>query len=150
MEPWFWENLCRALDKEEYIPYKLAPEHILLKPEGGKWGEIAAFLKQTFLAKTRDEWFELLTKHDVPVGKVYTLDEVAGDPQVQHRKMVIEIDDPEVGKVKQAGMAVKLSETPCQVRRLAPTFGEHTDEILLELGYTKTQIGQLRQAQAIG
>jgi alpha-methylacyl-CoA racemase len=150
MEPWFWENLCRALDKEEYIPYKLAPEHILLRPEGGKWGEIAAFLKQTFLAKTRDEWFELLTKHDVPVGKVYTLDEVAGDPQVQHRKMVIEIDDPEVGKVKQAGMAVKLSETPCQVRRLAPTFGEHTDEILLELGCTKTQIEQLRRAQAIG
>ena len=80
IEPWFWENLCRALGREEYIPYHISPEHFLHKPKCDKWEEISSYLKQVFLTKTRDEWFELLTKEDVPVGKVYTLDEVFDDP----------------------------------------------------------------------
>ena len=150
IEPWFWENLCRALDKEEYIPYHFLPEHLLRKPEGGKWEEISSYLKQVFLTKTRDEWFEFLTKADVPVGKVYTLDEVFRDPQVLHRQMVVEIDHPTLGKVKQAGIAIKLSETPGKVRNVSPLFGEHTEKILLELGYKQTQISELRQAKVIG
>lgn len=150
VEPWFWENLCRALGKEEYIPYHVSPEHFLHKPEGEKWEEISSSLKQVFLTKTRDEWFEFLTKKDVPVGKVYTLDEVFRDPQVLHRQMVVEIEHPTLGKVKQAGIAIKLSETPGKIRRLSPLFGEHTEEILMGLGYTQTQISELHQAKVIG
>lgn len=150
VEPWFWENLCRALGKEEYIPYHVSPEHFLHKPEGDKWDEIFSYLKQVFLTKTRDEWFEFLTKRDVPAGKVYTFDEVVSDPQVQHREMVLEIEHPTLGKVKQPGIAVKLSETPGKVRTFSPLFGEHTEEILQELGYTGAQIGELRQAKVIG
>lgn len=150
VEPWFWENLCRALGKEEYIPYHVSPEHFLHKPEGEKWEEISSSLKQVFLTKTRDEWFEFLTKKDVPVGKVYTLDEVFRDPQVLHRQMVVEIEHPTLGKIKQAGIAIKLSETPGKIRRLSPLFGEHTEEILMGLGYTQTQISELHQAKVIG
>lgn len=150
VEPWFWENLCRALGKEEYIPYCISPKHFLHKPEGDKWMEISSFLKQVFRTKTRDEWFDFLSQNDVPVGKVYSLDEVFSDPQVLHREMVLEIEHPTVGKVKQPGIAIKLSETPGKVRRLAPLFGEHTEEILQELGYTKLQIGELRQTNVIG
>jgi len=150
VEPWFWENLCRALGKEEYIPYHVSPEHFLHKPEGEKWEEISSSLKQVFLTKTRDEWFEFLTQKDVPVGKVYTLDEVFRDPQVLHRQMVVEIEHPTLGKVKQAGIAIKLSETPGKIRRLSPLFGEHTEEILMGLGYTQTQISELHQAKVIG
>jgi len=150
VEPWFWENLCRALGEEEYIPYHVSPEHFLRKPEGDKWDEIFSYLKQVFLTKTRDEWFEFLTKKDVPTGKVYTFDEVVSDPQVQHRQMVLEIEHPTLGKVKQPGIAVKLSETPGKVRTFSPLFGEHTEEILQELGYTEAQIGELRQAKVIG
>ena len=150
LEPWFWENLCRVLGKEEYIPYQFAPEHFLHKHKGGKWDEIFSDLKQIFLTKTRDEWFELLIKSDVPVGKVYSLDEVFTDPQVIQRQMVVETEHPTVGKVKQAGIAIKLSETPGKIRRLAPILGEHTKEILLELGYEQTQINELQQARIIG
>ena len=150
LEPWFWENLCRALGKEEYIPYHVSPEHFLHKPEGENWQEISSSLKQVFLTKTRDEWFEFLAKKDVPVGKVYTLDEVFHDPQVLHRQMVVEIEHPTLGKVKQAGIAIKLSETPGKIRRLSPLFGEHTEEVLTGLGYTQTQIRELRQAKVIG
>lgn len=150
VEPWFWENLCRALGKEEYIPYCITPEHFLHKPEDNKWEEISSNLRQVFLTKTRDEWFDFLAEKDVPVGKVYALNEVFSDPQVLHRQMVVEIEHPRVGKVKQPGIAIKLSETPGKVRRLAPIFGEHTEEILTELGYDQSQIAELRQASVIG
>ena len=64
--------------------------------------------------------------------------------------MVVEMDAPNVGKVRQTGIAIKLSETPGKIRSLAPFFAEHTDEILLGLGYDKKQIDKLRQAQAVG
>lgn len=150
VEPWFWENLCRALGKEEYIPYCISPEHFFHKPEGEIWEKIFSDLRQIFLTKTRDEWFDFLSQKDVPVGKVYTLDEVFSDPQVLHREMVVELEHPSVGKVRQPGIAVKLSETPGKIRRLAPIFGEHTEEILLELGYDQSQIGELRQSSVIG
>ena len=145
LEPHFWENLCRFLGKEEYIPYHFALEHTFHKPESEKWDEIRSSLKQIFLTKTRDEWFELLIRNDVPAGKVYTPDEVFSDPQVLHRQMVIEVEHPTLGKIKQVGIAPKLSGTPGKVRSLSPLPGEHTDEILQELGYKREEIENLRQ-----
>lgn len=150
VEPWFWENLCRALGKEEYIPYCISPEHFFHKPEGEIWERIFSDLRQIFLTKTRDEWFDFLCQKDVPVGKVYTLDEVFRDPQVLHRQMVVELEHPTIGKLRQPGIAIKLSETPGKIRRLAPIFGEHTEEILLELGYAQSQIAELRESSVIG
>jgi crotonobetainyl-CoA:carnitine CoA-transferase CaiB-like acyl-CoA transferase len=145
LEPHFWENLCRCLGKEEYIPYHFALEHTFHKPEDEKWDEIRASLKQIFLTKTRDEWFELLIRNDVPAGKVYTPDEVFSDPQVLHRQMIIEVEHPTLGKIKQVGIAPKLSGTPGKVRSLSPLPGEHTDGVLQELGYKRAEIENLRQ-----
>ena len=148
LEPWLWENLCRAIGKEEFIPFNFARER--LPTEDKKWKEISSYLKQLFLTKTRDEWFELLRQKDVPIGKVYSLDEVFADPQVLHRKMVIEVEHPTEGKVKQVGVAIKLSDTPGKVRSLPPLLGEHTNEILIGLGYSKQRINQLRREGIIG
>jgi len=145
LEPHFWENLCRFLGKEEYIPYHFALEHTFHRPESEKWDEIRSSLKQIFLTKTRDQWFELLICNDVPAGKVYTPDEVFNDPQVLHRQMVIEVEHPTLGKIKQVGIAPKFSSTPGKVRSLAPLPGEHTDEILQGLGYKREEIENLRQ-----
>ena len=145
LEPHFWENLCRLLNEEGYIPYRFALEHTFRKPEGAKWDELHSSLKQIFLTRTRDEWFELLIRNDVPAGKVHTPDEVFSDPQVLHRQMVIEVEHPTLGKIKQVGVAPKLSGTPGKVRSLSPIPGEHTDEILLGLGYEQGEIEHLRQ-----
>jgi len=150
LEPWFWENLCRAIGKEEYIGDHVMPDHMFTEPKGDRWQKIRADVAGILMTKTRDEWFDILTKHDVPIGKVYDLDEISDDPQIKHRQMVVEIDDPKVGKVKQTGIAIKLSDTPGKIRSLAPLFAEHSEEILLGLGYDKKQIDELRQAQAIG
>ena len=144
LEPHFWENLCRFLSKEGYIPYGFALEHTSHKPQGEKWNEVRSSLKQIFLTRTRDEWFELLIDNDVPVGKVNTPDEVFSDPQVLHRQMVVEVDHPTLGKIKQVGVAPRLSGTPGKVRSLSPLPGEHTYEILRELGYKQGEIKRLR------
>jgi crotonobetainyl-CoA:carnitine CoA-transferase CaiB-like acyl-CoA transferase len=149
LEPHFWQNLCRLLNQEGYIPYGFALEHTFHKPEGDKWDEIRSCLKQVFLTKTRDEWFELLTRNDVPAGKVLMPDEVFSDPQVLHRQMVIAVEHPTLGKIKQVGVAPKLSGTPGKVRSLSPLRGEHTDEVLRGLGYKQEEISDLRQQGAV-
>ena len=149
LEPWLWENLCREIGREEFIPFSLTRGHLPTPTEDEKREEISSYLKQLFLTKTRDEWFELLSQKDVPIGKVYSLDEVFADPQVLHRKMVIEVEHPTEGKVKQVGIAIKLSDTPGKVRSLPSLAGEHTNEILISLGYSEQRISKLRQKGVI-
>jgi len=140
LEPWFYENLCKALGRDDFVAHQWSEE---------KWEEIDSCFSEIFLTKTRDEWVELLRQTDTCVAPIYSLDEVFSDPQVVQRKMVVEIDHPTLGKVKQVGISVKLSETPGSIRSLAPRAGEQTDEILLDLGYTKEGIEELRKSGAI-
>ncbi len=141
IEPWFWAELCRALGREDLIPYQNA--------EGEKKDWLFSALQGIFLTKTRDEWFDLLSQSDICVGKVYSLDELDSDPQLRHRKMLVEIDQPKVGRVKQVGVAPKLSDTPGEIRSPAPRRGQHTDEVLHGLGYSPKQIQELRQAAVV-
>ena len=150
IEPHFWVNLCRLLGREDYIPYQIGMDHFLHGPEDKIWEEISSYLKQSFLTKTRDEWFELLIKNDIPAGKVYTLDEVFSDPHVIQRQMVLEIEHPTFGKIKQAGIVPKLSDTPGKVRTFTPLIGEHTEEVLKGLGYSHKEIESLRKEGTIG
>lgn len=149
IEPHFWENLLRYLEREEYVPYGWIPEDTYHEPNE-KHKEIFDFLGKAFLLKTRDEWFDILSPKNIPVGKVYALDEVFTDSQVIHRKMLIEIDDPRAGKVKQIGVLPKLSDTPGKVRTLAPLHGEHTDSILLGIGYSPEEIKEFRRNTDVG
>ena len=132
------------------MSYHTEPVHYQCKAEDKKWEEITDYLKQLFLTKTRDEWFEFLSQKDIPVGKVYSLDEVFTDPQVLHRKMVIEVKHPTEGKVKQVGIAIRLSDTPGKIRSLSPILGEHTKEILMNMGYSKQKIDELYRDGVVG
>ena len=140
LEPWFYANLCELLGREDLLLYEW---------DTTKWDELSAEFREIFRTKTRDEWVELLRQKDVCVAPVYAVDEVFEDPQVVHRKMVVEIDHPTLGKVKQVGIGIKLSETPGSVTSIAPKPGQHTDEILLSLGYTRDGIAELRESGAI-
>lgn len=140
LEPWFYENLCKALDREDLLAYEW---------DRTKWDALAAEFGEIFRTKTRDEWVELLRQTDICVAPVYSVDEVFTDPQVLHRKMLVEIDHPTLGKVKQVGIGIKLSETPGEVKSIAPRPGQHTDEIVGSLGYDAKAIGELRQSGAV-
>ena len=140
-EPKLFANLCRAIGREDLIPEQNAPSP--------RREEIIAELKEIFLTKTRDEWFQFLQESDVSVSPVHSLDEALSNPHFLHRKMVLELDHPTVGKVKQLGIAIKLSETPGRIERFAPAVGENTEEILFDLGYSSEDMAQLRVARAI-
>jgi crotonobetainyl-CoA:carnitine CoA-transferase CaiB-like acyl-CoA transferase len=141
LEPWFWKETCEALGCEEYIPHQNNRE---------KFPEMFGYLRGKFKEKTRDEWFEELRQRDICVGRVLALDEVFEDPHTQAREMMIEVDHPEFGKVKQVGIGPKFSETPGRVRSTAPIRGTHTDEVLREAGFSEAEVAALREAGAAG
>jgi crotonobetainyl-CoA:carnitine CoA-transferase CaiB-like acyl-CoA transferase len=141
LEPWFWEALCRALGREDLIPHQMNAD---------RYPEMFDYFRQEFKTRTRDEWFEYLRQFDICVGPVYSLDEVFNDPQVRARGMVVELEHPTVGKVQQVGVGAKFSQTPGSVRSLAPHRGQHTEEVLLDLGYNRQQIEELRAEGSVG
>ena len=141
LEPHFFANLCRALGCEQFIPQQY---------DASKREEMAAYFRQQFLTKTRDQWFEILSKTDVCVAPVYSLDEALADPHNRARGMVVEVEHPRLGAVKHVGIGPKFSETPGLVRSTAPRSGQHTDEVLASLGYTPGQIAALRESGAVG
>lgn len=126
----FWKMLCEKLERPDLLPYQ--------NPEPDKSDEIISAFEDVFLTKTRDEWFEELK--NVGAGKVYQLDELESDPQIMHREMIVEVDYPGVGKVKQTGNPIKLSDTPLKVKSLCPTLGQHTRDILIKSGYSSKEI----------
>jgi len=131
MEPRYWSNFCKVIDKEEFIPY----QHDL-----SRRGEMIQSIKEIFRTKDRDEWFRILKDADSQAAPVYEIDEALLDPQTIHREMVLEIEHPVLGTVKQLGMPIKLSEAHPAVRQLAPVPGGHTKEIMQDLGYTEKEI----------
>jgi crotonobetainyl-CoA:carnitine CoA-transferase CaiB-like acyl-CoA transferase len=137
LEPRFWMELCRKLGREDYIP--------LQYDEGEKRGEIFLFMEKTFKGKTRDEWLEELKDLDVCIGKVLHLEETFKDPQVVQRKMVTEFEDPKKGKMKLLSSPIKMSATPPDIRRGPAEFGEHTGEVLKELGFKEEEIRQMKK-----
>ncbi len=141
IEPYFWERFCHALGREDLIPHQRA--------KGEKLQEVHSAIKETFLTKTRDEWFQIMKDADTCVSPVLELDEVVNDPQLLSRDMFPEFDHPTEGKVRQLGMPIKLSETPAKFRGFAPLIGQHTEEVLQGLGYTKHQIEEMRKSGAI-
>ncbi len=140
LEPHFWANLCRVMDCEEFIPHEF---------DGTKREEIFAAFRERFKTKTRDEWFELLQQTDICAAPVYSLDEALEDPHNLARGMVIEVDHPEAGRVRQVGIGTKLSETPGSVRLPAPSPGQHTDDVLASLGYDADRVSALRESGAV-
>jgi crotonobetainyl-CoA:carnitine CoA-transferase CaiB-like acyl-CoA transferase len=84
------------------------------------------------------------------VEPVLTFGEAFSHPQLRAREMVMEIDDPRTGPQKQLGFPVKFSETPGEIRSLAPELGQHTEEILVkELEYSRDKIAELRKEKVI-
>ncbi len=140
VEPWFYANLCRALGAEEYIQ----DQH-----NKARFEQVEARFAEIFRTRTRDEWFEILTVADICVGRMLTLDELEHDPQIRARNMIVEVEAPSGEKIKQVGISIKLSETPGAIRSLAPKLGQHTDDILADLGYGARDIERWRSEGAI-
>jgi crotonobetainyl-CoA:carnitine CoA-transferase CaiB-like acyl-CoA transferase len=135
LEPHFWAALVNALGRPEYEP---------LEYDRSRYDEIRASFAEEFRKKTRDEWFEQLRGIDICVAPVLSLEEALADEHQLARDMLVEVEDPAVGTVRQVGVGPKLSETPGSVRSTAPSAGQHTDEVLSAAGYSTDEIASLR------
>ncbi len=111
--------------------------------------ELVAALGLRFKARTTAEWLTLLEDAGVPAGPVASVGEMLELPQTAAREMVLEVEHSELGPVRTVGFPVKFSETPGSVVRGAPLLGEHTREVLAELGYTDSQVDDLVRDGAV-
>ena len=146
-EPHLWHNFCDAVDRPDLKAAQLMPGEGLRGPRPEQV-EAKAEVEALLRTKPRDEWYDILTKADVCVGKVYDPSEVFEDPQVRHRHMALDLD-VDGATALNPGVAIKLSDTPGSVRFPTPPAGSHTDEILASLGYSAADIDAMRAAGAV-
>jgi crotonobetainyl-CoA:carnitine CoA-transferase CaiB-like acyl-CoA transferase len=110
---------------------------------------LIAILEDLFQTKTTQEWVELLEGAGIPNAPVNTIADVVADPQVAHRGMIAEVPHPTIAGLRAPACPIKLSDGPASIRRHPPERGEHTAEILCELGYAKEDIASLEASGAV-
>lgn len=123
------------------------------KDNAGRMGNLPALvevLTQHFRKRTTAEWLALLEKAGVPAGPVLSIREMHAHPQTIAREMVPEVEHPIAGKVQTIGLPVKFSRTPGKVAAPAPLHGQHSREVLVELGYSEAEIEGLIAERAAG
>lgn len=138
----FWKRICELIGKPEWIHLHEAPPdvHEQLKKD----------LTELFKQKNQKDWLQLLAFEDTCVGPVYDIDEIFSDPQIIDRELFTEMNHPVAGVIKQFGFPIKFSHTPGKIHAHSPLLGEHTEELLAQLGYTNEKINQFRSIGVIG
>jgi crotonobetainyl-CoA:carnitine CoA-transferase CaiB-like acyl-CoA transferase len=141
LEDKVWRNLCRALGREDLIPFA--------EPDEASGREVQAELARIFRTRTRAEWIEQLADAEVCFAPVNDLAEAFADPQVLHRGMVAEVPLPDGTIMAQPGTPLHLSGETRRRHEPPPTLGQHTASILSLAGYSAREIAALRAASVI-
>src|SRR5215216_5513985 len=140
LEPKFWQAWCRGAGREDLI------EKQFERPGS----EAHAEVERIFLERTREEWREFSSRHDCCLEPLLELDEALDSELVRAREMVVELEQPGSGAVRQLGVPVKLSRTPAGPQGPGPALGEHTRQVLAALGYSQQEIDALEEAGVVG
>jgi crotonobetainyl-CoA:carnitine CoA-transferase CaiB-like acyl-CoA transferase len=145
--PQFWPKICAVLGVEELTEdarFRTAADRVRHRKE------LERLLEARFRADTTAAWLDRFGAAGIPAGPILNYDQVFADPQVIEREMAVEVKHPAADATRVLGIPIKLSATPGRIRRPAPTLGQHTDEVLRELGYDAGTIARLRVTRVIG
>jgi formyl-CoA transferase len=140
-----WAPICKALGKEEWIK---DPAYMTAEARQDKIFDIFAVIEDWLKDKTKFEAVDILRKFDIPCSPVLTMKEIANDPSLRKSGTIAEVDHKERGKYLTVGSPIKFSDTTVEITG-SPLLGEHTDEVLKDLGYSAKEIAALHEAQAV-
>jgi formyl-CoA transferase len=144
-------KLLRAIGMSDWRIGLKPSEVDVTDPEVQRRGkEMVAQAEAIFAAKPSDEWLRILDEHGVPAGPVRFTEELLEDPQALENNYIASFDHPFVGPLRMAGPMIQMSETPLAAQGPSPTLGQHTDDVLRELGYDDARIAALRDAGVLG
>ncbi len=141
-----WVRLCNSIGRPELL------ERAEFKGNGNRAQNRVALnaeINQVLKGKTSDEWIGILNEGGVPCGPIYTVDQVFADPQVQHIGAAATVKHPKRGDIKLVNQPASLSRTPASLATATPELGEHTTEVLGEIGYSAGEIAHLRDIKAV-
>ncbi len=141
-----WERCARALGHPEWIEdprFRAGRDRMKNRPA------LERALETLLVTQPTAHWVKVLDDAGVPCGPVYTYAQLFADPQVVHRELVVHADDPELGRVPHIRTPIKMTSGAVAVRAVAPKLGEHTDQILAEVGYSTAEIDSLRRARIV-
>ena len=143
-----WPDICKALGIEYLIN---DPRFSNLKVREENSEEIISIMDKIFMTKTSSEWMKILKETgDITCCLIQTIADLENDPQVLANKYIIEYNHATLGPIKVLGSPFQFSKTPAEIRAEAPQFGQHTEEILMEIGgYSWDEIAQLKEEEVI-
>ncbi|MDB5760390.1 MAG: caiB1 [Burkholderia sp.] len=140
-----WAPICRVIGREEWIT---DPDYATPRARLPRLMSIFATVEEWTKTMTKFEAMDILNKFDIPCGPILSMKEIAEEPSLRATGTVVEVDHPVRGKYLTVGNPIKMSDSPTEVTR-SPLLGEHTEEVLAQLGYSADQIATLREDRVI-
>jgi len=141
-----WERLCDALDLNKLIS---DPDYVKPQDRSINRNALNIILEEKTRTKTTSYWVEYLNERGVPCGEINSIDEVFNNPQIRHLGIAQKVNSTERGEIELVGQPIDMSRTPSSLSLPPPTCGEHSDEILGNLGLDDSEISSLRAAEII-
>ncbi|HEX4243787.1 MAG TPA: formyl-CoA transferase [Steroidobacteraceae bacterium] len=140
-----WKAICEVIGKPGWAT---DPDYATPNARLPRLKQVFEAVEAWTVTKTKFEAMDLLNEHDIPCGPILSMEELAKEPSLRKTGTVVEVDHPKRGKYLTVGNPIKLSDSPTDVKR-SPLLGEHTDEVLGELGYSTAEIAELRSKKVI-
>jgi crotonobetainyl-CoA:carnitine CoA-transferase CaiB-like acyl-CoA transferase len=141
--PFLWNRFVEALGAEEF---KSDPRFLKPKERIKNRDQCNVIIEKITMTNTSEHWVKYFNEAGIPCGPIYTIDQTFADPQVKHLGIAQSVKSKKLGELKLIGQPVHLSRTPSSLDIAPPERGEHSDEVLAELGYSKEEVASLRQA----